>query len=192
MSGSPPNRAGCNHNTIWVKWMRTFACLTNGATVALCGQANLARRVRWRSSESPIEESEEETEGLCLFERLKLSGSDRAARILCSSTLYSTLLWTPSRAPLAASMDALFCGGTHTQEKAEVQPWSQRQRRTHMPTNLRRIGGDGHINRRSYTRLKCCLLPTWLAHKMTFKPLREKNLINTQCELLELYLLKWF
>lgn len=192
MSGSPPNRAGCNHNTIWVKWMRTFACLTNGATVALCGQANLARRVRWRSSESPIEESEEETEGLCLCERLKLSGSDRAAQILCSSTLYSTLVWTPSRAPLAASMEALFCGGSHTQEKAEVQPRSHRQRRTHTHTNARQIGRDTDTNRDSYTRLKCCYLLTWLAHKITFKPLREKILINTHGELLELYLLECF
>lgn len=41
-----------------------------------------------------------------------------ASRPLKRSTLlYSTLLWTPSKAPLAASMEALFCaslGHTHT------------------------------------------------------------------------------
>lgn len=62
----------------------------------------------------PIEESEEETEGLCLCETLKKPLQQRPgpSNTLLYSPLYSTLLWTPSRAPLAASMDALFCGGT--------------------------------------------------------------------------------
>lgn len=50
---------------------RPIACIANGATVALCGRANLAQSVWWCSSESPIEGSEEETEGLCLCETLK-------------------------------------------------------------------------------------------------------------------------
>lgn len=101
---------------------RMIAFITNGATTALCGQANLAQSVWWCSSESPIEESEEETEGLCLCETLKTLRQPPGPKntLLFLALLYSTLLWTPSKASLAASMEALFCGGTDTHTHTDV------------------------------------------------------------------------
>lgn len=110
-----------------------------------------------------------------------------ASRPLKHSTpLYSTLLWTPSRAPLAASMEALFYGGTHTHKhRLEVQLQSHMNRVTYtrMKDKRKHISGETDVHEwriHKYTKTWndeckyqrkhlqtnwCVLMKRWAAHE---------------------------